>query len=74
MFEAEEIYPETEKVPVVLVLDTSSSMCGEPIKELNEAVNLFISELKSDEKARKSADVAVVTFGKAEKRDMASII
>jgi uncharacterized protein YegL len=63
MFEAEEIYPETEKVPVVLVLDTSSSMCGEPIKELNEAVNLFISELKSDEKARKSADVAVVTFG-----------
>ena len=53
----------TARVPVCLCLDTSGSMSGEPIDELNNGVQSFLSELKSDEVAQYSAEVAVVTFG-----------
>ncbi len=53
----------TPRVPVCLCLDTSGSMVGEPISELNSGVSTFLSEVKSDEVAQYSAEVAVVTFG-----------
>ncbi len=53
----------TPRVPIALVLDTSGSMEGEPIQELNEGLKLFIEELKEDEIARSSAEVAIFTFG-----------
>jgi uncharacterized protein YegL len=53
----------TARVPVCLCLDTSSSMSGNPIEELNQGVEAFLTELKSDEVAQYSAEVAVVTFG-----------
>ena len=34
--------------PVVLLLDTSGSMNGPPIEELNEALKTFNRELKAD--------------------------
>lgn len=53
----------TARVPVCLVLDTSGSMDGEPINELNEGVRLFFEAVLEDEIAQYSAEIAVVTFG-----------
>lgn len=53
----------TARVPVCLVLDTSGSMSGDPIRELSEGVNLFFEAIKDNEVARYSAEIAIVTFG-----------
>lgn len=53
----------TARVPVCLCLDTSGSMSGEPIKELNLGVNQLYKELMADEVARYSAEICTVTFG-----------
>ncbi|QJC86487.1 VWA domain-containing protein [Cereibacter sphaeroides] len=46
-----------------LVLDTSASMTGAPITELQEGVSTFFAQLLADDVAEYSAEVAVVTFG-----------
>lgn len=51
------------RCPVILVLDTSGSMNGAPIQELNEGLRGFSSALKSDRLASLRVEVAVVTFG-----------
>ncbi len=51
------------RCPVVLVLDTSGSMNGEPIKELNEGLRAFADALKNDRLAALRVEVAVITFG-----------
>jgi uncharacterized protein YegL len=47
----------------LLVLDTSSSMSGTPIDELNEGLRTFISELQKDEVAAYSVEVGIIEFG-----------
>lgn len=42
----------TARLPVCLVLDTSASMTGAPINELQEGVNTFFTELLGDEVAK----------------------
>ena len=49
-------------VPLQLLLDVSSSMAGEPIKLLNDAVNRFIQEVCKDERTREVLDVSAITF------------
>jgi uncharacterized protein YegL len=51
------------RVPCVLLLDTSSSMNGQPIAELNAGLGVYREELLSDSLAAKRVEVAVVTFG-----------
>ena len=51
------------RCPVVLVLDTSGSMAGEPIEQLNAGAQLFIDEVKGDDLARWSVDLAVFAAG-----------
>lgn len=51
------------RVAICLVLDTSGSMIGAPIHELNEGVNLFFNAILNDDVARYSAEISVVTFG-----------
>ena len=51
------------RCPCVLLLDTSGSMSGRPIQQLNEGIQLFKDELISDPLATKRVEVAVVTFG-----------
>ena len=51
------------RVAVCLVLDTSGSMSGAPIDELNKGVKLFIDAIKNDDIAKYAAEVAIVTFG-----------
>lgn len=53
----------TTRVPVCLCLDTSGSMDGEPIQELNKGVRQFFTELQNDEVARFAAEICIVTFG-----------
>lgn len=51
------------RCPVALVLDTSGSMSGEPIAELNAGAQLLVEELKRDDLARWSVELAVYTAG-----------
>jgi len=51
------------RVPVCLALDTSSSMAGAKIQELNAGIQAFYSAVRSDEMAACSAEIAVVNFG-----------
>ncbi|WP_261558053.1 vWA domain-containing protein [Frankia tisae] len=47
----------------LLLLDTSSSMSGAAIRELNEGYRTFREEVDSDPLARKRVEAAVITFG-----------
>jgi uncharacterized protein YegL len=47
----------------LLLLDTSGSMSGRPIAELNEGLRVFEDELKADGLSSKRVEVAIVSFG-----------
>lgn len=51
------------RCPVVLLLDTSGSMKGRPIDELNEGLRSFDGAVKADRLASLRVEVAIVTFG-----------
>ena len=51
------------RCPCILLLDTSGSMDGLPIQELNNGVRMFKQELLQDPLATKRVEVAIVTFG-----------
>lgn len=51
------------RCPVILLLDTSSSMSGQPIKELNQGIALFKEEVQKDAQASLSVEVEIITFG-----------
>lgn len=50
------------RCPVVLLLDTSGSMAGAPINELNQGVRQFLEETRNDEAAGMSVELEVITF------------
>jgi uncharacterized protein YegL len=56
------INPE-QRCACVLLLDTSSSMSGRPIQELNEGLAIFREDLASDTMAMKRVEIAIVSFG-----------
>jgi len=51
------------RCPCVLLLDTSGSMTGAPIAELNAGLKTLKEELSKDELAAARVEVAIVTFG-----------
>lgn len=51
------------RCPCLLLLDTSGSMQGEPISELNAGLLAFRDDLLSDTLAMKRVEISVVTFG-----------
>jgi len=51
------------RCPCVLVLDTSGSMSGKPITQLNAGYQALLTELLEDALASKRVELAVVTFG-----------
>ncbi len=51
------------RCPCLLLLDTSHSMDGQPISELNRGLVTFKDELAADTLAMKRVELAVVTFG-----------
>jgi uncharacterized protein YegL len=52
-----------QRCPCVLLLDTSGSMAGLPIQELNRGLKAFQEELAADTLGRKRVELAIVTFG-----------
>jgi uncharacterized protein YegL len=51
------------RCPCLLLLDTSGSMRGNPINELNSGLVTFKDELMADPMAVKRVEIAIVTFG-----------
>ena len=51
------------RVPCVLIVDTSTSMQGPRIAELNKGLQTYKDELMADPLAAKRVEVAIVTFG-----------
>ena len=51
------------RCPCVLLLDTSGSMRGQPVSELNQGIRIFKDELMADEMAAKRVEVAIISFG-----------
>lgn len=63
-FEAAEFVDNPEpRCACLLLLDTSGSMSGAPIQQLNEGLKAFEEELKADSLAAKRVEVGIVTFG-----------
>lgn len=52
-----------QRTPLVLVLDCSGSMAGEPMNQLNQGLKLLEAELKADAIAAKRVRLLVVKFG-----------
>lgn len=50
----------------VLLLDTSGSMAGRPIAELNEGLQVLKHELMKDELAQLRVEISLITFGPVE--------
>lgn len=50
------------RLPVVVAVDCSESMTGEPIEELNRGLKRFFEEVRADDAAMLSAEIALVTF------------
>lgn len=51
------------RCPVILLLDTSGSMSGQPIQELNRGLAAFKADVLKDSQASLSVEVAIITFG-----------
>ncbi|HSK76116.1 MAG TPA: VWA domain-containing protein [Thermoanaerobaculia bacterium] len=51
------------RCPCLLLLDSSGSMQGRPVHELNDGLVTFKDELAADSMAAKRVEVAVVSFG-----------
>ena len=61
-FENFDINNSAPRCPVILLVDTSGSMNGEPINELNAAIRQFVEELKQDEVASSSVELEIISF------------
>lgn len=57
--------PQHPHCATVLLVDTSGSMAGDKIRQLNEGLRLFRDDVASDDLARKRVELAVVSFGGA---------
>ena len=51
------------RLPICFALDTSGSMMGIPIKQLNMGLQNFVASIKSNDDTRNSTDIAIITFG-----------
>ena len=55
--------PKAKPLPVILLLDVSSSMSGEKIRNLNAAVHDMLDDFSDTENSEIEIHVAIITFG-----------
>ena len=60
--------PEPKKLPVILLLDVSSSMVGEKIESLYDATVEMIETFAAAQAKEQIIDVSIITFGEEVKR------
>lgn len=60
---AEFVHNPENRCPVTLLLDTSASMRGEPIAELNAGLRSFQHQIQTDELASLRVELSIVGFG-----------
>lgn len=58
------------RIACALLLDTSSSMGGAPIDQLNQGFAQFCDEIRNDDLACKRAEISVVTFDSSARVDI----
>lgn len=51
------------RCPCILLLDTSSSMNGEPVTALNQGLHSFQVDIRQDALAQRRVEIAIVSFG-----------
>ena len=51
------------RLPICFCLDTSGSMMGNPIKQLNQGLSNFIASIKANDDTKSATDIAIITFG-----------
>lgn len=51
------------RLPICFCLDTSGSMQGDPIRQLNMGLQNFMSSIKNNDDTRSATDIAIITFG-----------
>ncbi len=51
------------RLPICFCLDTSGSMQGEPIRQLNNGLASFVASIKANDDTRSATDIAIITFG-----------
>ena len=51
------------RLPICFCLDTSGSMMGDPIRQLNMGLSNFIASIKANDDTRSATDIAIITFG-----------
>ena len=57
------VVTEPKSIPVILLLDTSTSMSGNKIEALNKSVKIMINEFKKAETKETFIKLAIITFG-----------
>lgn len=57
------VAPKAKPIPVILLLDTSGSMSGAKIQNLNEAVADMVHSFRDSEQGEVEIHVAIITFG-----------
>lgn len=51
------------RLPICFCLDTSGSMMGNPIQQLNMGLSNFVSSIKANDDTKSATDIAIITFG-----------
>lgn len=51
------------RCPCAVLIDTSGSMYGEPVEEVNKGINILLDELMQDHLARLRVELGIFTFG-----------
>ncbi len=51
------------RLPICFCLDTSGSMMGNPIKQLNMGLQNFVASIKANDDTKSATDIAIITFG-----------